>query len=56
MQLSRPWQELLGRPLFEQASSAGCAALDKMIAVFVERSHSLFKASAMLCELKPLPA
>ena len=43
VQLSRPWQGLLAAPLFEEAASS-CAALDRMVAVFVERSHSLFKA------------
>ena len=43
VQLSRQWQELLELPFFEQASSRGSDPLDRLVAVFVERSHGLFK-------------
>ena len=43
MQLSAPWRSMLDKPMFQQADCNGCRALEKMLSVFVERSHSLFK-------------
>ena len=48
MQHSATWQAMLDAPLFRQAGTNGCSALGKMIAVFVERSHTLFKVQAQL--------
>lgn len=46
MQLSGPWRAMLDTPFFKQADCNGCRALEKMLAVFVERSHSLFKVGS----------